>query len=378
MVTVAYPFVWHAGGGSVESGLLAAYGLSRRGAHPVVFLPYGADDIKARASRLGLEARYYTPYSLGSFEKGKLWSFLGKEWRMLAIAYHAVKALRERRCDVVHINDDSAMIPWALAARLTGAKVIWHLRSGGKGIRDVARSRLAHKIVPISEYVSTRLPGNQKLSRPLVNPVDDERYFGSAGGVAEESFCGSGSRIRLMYVGRPSWRKRPEWAIAAFCRLRMRFPDLQLSLTILGEFDHEVEQLLAPVALDAQASVEFPGRVADPERFYRRSDILIHPAFREPLGRIFLEAAAMGIPAVGMRGGGAEDVVLHGRTGYLCEEDNFEGFVSMIETLIANPEKRLRMGVQAREYAEENFTVDAYADRLVEIVGEVSDLSKAR
>jgi len=357
---------------------LAAYALSRRGAHPVVFLPDGADDIKARASRLGLEVRYYTPYSLASFEKGKLWSFLGKEWRMLAIAYHAVKALREHRCDVVHINDDAAMIPWALAARLTGAKVIWHLRSGGKGIRDVARSRLAHKIVPISEYVSKRLPGHEKLSRPLVNPVDDDRYFGGAGGVAEESSCACRSRIRLLYVGRPSLWKRPEWAIAAFCSLRKRIPDLELSLTVLGDFDHEVERLLDAIALDTQASVEFPGRVADPERFYRRADILIHPAFREPLGRIFLEAAAMGIPAVGMKGGGGEDVVLHGRTGYLCEEDDFEGFVSMIETLIANPEQRLRMGVQAREYAEENFTVDAYADRLVEIVGEVSDLSKAR
>jgi len=61
----------------------------------------------------------------------------------------------------------------------------------------------------------------------------------------------------------------------------------------------ELRRLQSEVTrLDVSAHVVFEGLVADMAAFYRRIDLLVHPALREPFGQIAVEAGAYGIPSV--------------------------------------------------------------------------------
>lgn len=74
-------------------------------------------------------------------------------------------------------------------------------------------------------------------------------------------------------------------------------------------------------------AVVFHGLVADMAGFYRRIDLLVHPALREPFGQIVIEAAAYGVPSVVTAVDGLVEVVDHGYTGLcLSPEEPVSGY----------------------------------------------------
>jgi len=71
--------------------------------------------------------------------------------------------------------------------------------------------------------------------------------------------------------------------------------------------------------------------------------------------RAVLEAAALGIPAVTSRRGALPEIVVDGETGLLTDEDP-DALAEAWARLLADPERRARMGGRARQRAEALFT----------------------
>jgi len=75
-------------------------------------------------------------------------------------------------------------------------------------------------------------------------------------------------------------------------------------------------------------------------RAYASADIFFNASITETFGNVTLEAMASGTPAVCADATGSRTLVDHGRSGYLVDYDDVEGFADCMERLISHSDLR--------------------------------------
>lgn len=95
-----------------------------------------------------------------------------------------------------------------------------------------------------------------------------------------------------------------------------------------------------------------------------QADIFVWPGYREAYGMVYLEAQERGLPVIAMDSGGVTSVVQNGETGILTAEADCSAFAGALRTLISDPARRQRMGVQARARVLAHHGPDAAMKRL--------------
>lgn len=129
-------------------------------------------------------------------------------------------------------------------------------------------------------------------------------------------------------------------------------------------------------AWKASGIVECPGYVENVADLYARGHIVVLPSYyREGLPKSLIEAAACGRPVVTTDMPGCRDAVLPGRTGLLVPARDPEALASALETLLGDRELRVRMGTQARIWAEQKFSIDSVVERHLRIYNQLLELS---
>ena len=86
-------------------------------------------------------------------------------------------------------------------------------------------------------------------------------------------------------------------------------------------------------------------------RAYASADFFVFPSTTESFGNVIQEAAASGLPAVGVAEGGVKDLIRHGETGFLAKPKNPDDFAQKMEELIQNDSLRNSMAAEAFETA---------------------------
>jgi glycosyltransferase involved in cell wall biosynthesis len=77
-------------------------------------------------------------------------------------------------------------------------------------------------------------------------------------------------------------------------------------------------------------------------------DVFASASATETQGLVFLEAMAMGLPAVGVRAGGVPEYVRHQVNGIIAEPNDPDSLAAALTALVAASELRARYGAQAR------------------------------
>ena len=80
-----------------------------------------------------------------------------------------------------------------------------------------------------------------------------------------------------------------------------------------------------------------------------------------------LEAMAYGKPVVGSRMGGIPELVVDGVTGLLFEAGNTYSLQAQMNRLMGEPELRRRLGAQARQRVESEFSLSRHNTCLMDI-----------
>ncbi len=107
--------------------------------------------------------------------------------------------------------------------------------------------------------------------------------------------------------------------------------------------------------------------VEDMPSFYNALDVFLLPSFKEPFGRVLIEAMATKIPIVASNVDGVPEVVGHGKTGYLVDSKDGEGWRQHIKRLVDNEGLRKELGEVGRQRVIDNFTLDHVTSRIVSI-----------
>jgi phosphatidylinositol alpha-1,6-mannosyltransferase len=140
----------------------------------------------------------------------------------------------------------------------------------------------------------------------------------------------------------------------------------------IGERLPKFEQLRDELRLGD--AVRFLGGVADHElpALYNAADLYVGASRRveglaEGFGISLVEASACGLAVVGGRSGGVPEAVREGETGILVDPDDPAAVAAGINALLADPERRHRLGAAGRKAVETYYNWDRVVRDLVAI-----------
>ena len=160
---------------------------------------------------------------------------------------------------------------------------------------------------------------------------------------------------RVLVVGqmRPG-KKRRNHEIAAEALARLAPGSFEALVIGDGPERRAIEPLYPP-------GTRFLGAVPHERviREMRGADVFLWPGWREPIGMVYLEAAACALPTIATSDMGVPLVVEHGRTGLLSAPDDPVTLADNLRALLADGERRATLGRQARDRAMRHHSLDS-------------------
>ena len=147
-------------------------------------------------------------------------------------------------------------------------------------------------------------------------------------------------------VGRLTAVKGQEVLIRAASELIRRGERVFLVLLGGGELRRELEELSFRLGISEQ--VRFLGWRTDVARIMAACDIFCLPSRNEGMGKVLVEAMALGKPIVASDIGGIKNIVSPGENGLLVPVGDVEAWIEAIARLCRDPERRRRMGDAGR------------------------------
>jgi len=238
-----------------------------------------------------------------------------------------------------------------------GVAAHWRRQASTAVYRD------ARTVICISERVQQILRDGMAAgvrSAVVYNGTDTELFSpGSLAHVPPEK--------EILMVGNLIESKGQELVLRALARMGIRF--LSLRCQIIGEGPDRVRLEALASELGIGPRVRFLGRqgraaVADA---LRACSVFALPSRNEGLGCVYLEAMACGKPVIACRGQGIEEIIEHGKNGWLIPVGGLEELAQGLATLLESTGVSSRMGIAARETILNGLTLSDQAQRLASI-----------
>jgi glycosyltransferase involved in cell wall biosynthesis len=134
-------------------------------------------------------------------------------------------------------------------------------------------------------------------------------------------------------------------------------------LVIVGDGEQGARVAAAVRARGLTSHVELAGSLPRPSAMARlaEADVFCLPSIYEGLPLAILEAMAAGLPVVATAVSGNPEAVEDGTTGVLVRPESADALAETLIALLADPERRRRMGEAARARVAERFSIDLVA-----------------
>ena len=109
----------------------------------------------------------------------------------------------------------------------------------------------------------------------------------------------------------------------------------------------------------------------------RLLDIQVHPSHIEGVPLALCEGLAAGLPIVASAVGGVPEILNHGKCGVLVRPGDEDAFSQAVLSLIDNPQERLRLGVAARHFVENDYSLDTAVNHVQQTYFEMMGLCES-
>jgi len=174
--------------------------------------------------------------------------------------------------------------------------------------------------------------------------------------------------LRVLYVSRLEQRKGIDIFLKVASRVLEDHP--RIIFEVVGKDSYEedpvenINYVIKKSYPELMGRINIHGKVSDADlvNFFQSADIFFVPSRYESFGIVFVEAMAFGLPVVALNVGGLTDIVESGVTGLLGSADDPIGLAVMLNELIADPKRRLAMGLASRNRYERLFENETVVD----------------
>ena len=149
----------------------------------------------------------------------------------------------------------------------------------------------------------------------------------------------------LSYVGRLTYQKDPQRLMRLCARLKEKRPELRAAVVGTGELEEETRELCRELGLER--NVQFLGFQSNPMKMIHDSRVLVLTSRWEGTPMCALEAMALGTPVVSTPSDGMRDLIDHGVSGCLGQEDS--QLEESILRILEDPEYRQTLSRNGKE-----------------------------
>lgn len=215
--------------------------------------------------------------------------------------------------------------------RAYGALRLRHVIAVSNG---VSRELQEHYRVPADRI--TVIPNG--VDHAVFHPIDAARRATLRAGLGLPA-----DRCVALFLGGDWERKGLRDAISAVATLA------DVDLVVVGA-GNEAPMREHAARVGAVAQLRFVGRSSTPHEWYQAADLLLFPSRYEAFSLVTLEAAASGLPIIAHAINGTEDLIVHGRNGFLSAT-GAEALRAHLVRLRDDHALRAAMGAAATESA---------------------------
>ena len=213
----------------------------------------------------------------------------------------------------------------------------------------------------------------------LRSGVDADRFRPDVSGTAIRHRYGLGGGPVIVSVARLVPRKGHDRMIGVLPEIAREFPTVRLLIVGAGPSRRRLERLT--VRHRVASHVVFAGAVSDAElpACFAAGHVFAMPCRSrwagldtEGLGTVFLQAAAVGRPAVAGQSGGAPEAVIDGETGIVVDARVSAAVEAGVLRLLRSPDEGRALGANAASRVHRELTWPLLAQRLECLLREAS------
>ena len=281
--------------------------------------------------------------------------------RDLYCLYLLVRLFLREKPDIIHTQTPKAGLLGMIAGWICRVPKRIHTVGGlpimtAKGLRrlilrftETITNVCAHQVLANSHkmaayMVDTKLCSRRKLyvlGKGSSNGIDTLHF-------QAESIAASSEELRLqagiptngfvfLFVGRLVKDKGVREIVAAFEQLARVHPDIWLLL--VGPTEEHLDPLPAETweAIRQHPRIKALGYHSDVRPFFKMSNLLLFPSYREGFPNVPLQAGAMKLPAIVSNINGCNEIVQDGVNGWLVEAGDTSGLQERMEDLLQHP-----------------------------------------
>jgi glycosyltransferase involved in cell wall biosynthesis len=275
--------------------------------------------------------------------------------------------------DMIHAHDWMTYPAGVAAAEITGRPLVVHVHSleqdrsgngsGNPAIVSVERMGLlrADRIIAVSHYTRNLIAKTYGIPLHKIEVVHNGVYAPKT--VAEYRRGADLKGPVVLFLGRVTLQKGPDYFVEAAARVREFIPDARFIMAGSGDLLPRVHQRVSELGLEA--AFEFPGFVRGPdvERLFSIADVYVMPSVSEPFGISALEAMSHDTPVILSRQSGVAEVLHH---ALKVDFWDVEQLASKIIAVLIYPELRESIvGMASEEVRRLHW--DAAAEKTVSV-----------
>jgi polysaccharide biosynthesis protein PelF len=207
------------------------------------------------------------------------------------------------------------------------------------------------------------MPGRRQHAIEIPSMVDLSEFDqGHRAVVRAEWGVDDGTPI-VGWVGRLDRKKRAEDFLRAAALVRERYRNARFLIiggpdAFMPEYARELRLLAAQLGLNGEA-LRFLGDRPDVPRLLTGLDAFVWLARDEGMPHVIAEAGAARLPVVATRDNGTAEQITHGETGLFVPHEAPHAVARALQTLLADPDLRYRLGSGLRCKVKREYSVAA-------------------
>ncbi len=277
--------------------------------------------------------------------------------------------LKKYSFDIVHVEFSGLGVAYQKALEQTTAKTIVSCRGTAEKVKPLSEPHRKEQLKKLFESVSsihcvsqdmanTIAPFCNDLSKIFINrPSIDTSIFKRVNPYPKQK-----ATIAILSIGRFTFQKG--YLIGLMAMHILHKNGIAFTWTIVGDGPLKEEMIYHINALCIQDKVKLIGKKNRDEilELYNSTDIFLLTSFYEGIANVCLEAMSMELPVVATKSGGMEEVIEHGKDGFLCNTYDPESIAEAVKGIFNDADQRKLMGVHARQKVMNEFTIQKQAD----------------
>jgi len=377
-----YKILWmdvvSAAGGAQHSMFEVCSALAESGITVEIAVPYGAlyDRFKAAG---------FTIYPISPIRASKKGLALFKTAAKLLKSPHSVnQIIRISKPDIVHTNSLSTFMTTTYVP--SSIPVIWHVRDIQPPPALVRPAvRRASCIITASEaidehftdMISPRHRGKLHLVR---NGINTALFEGADKAALRATHALPADKPLIGMVAHLIPWKKHDLFIESAALIKAQMPEAHFALIGQDLFNEnkryvkQLQELVAEKGLDNCFS--WISDTDQPQTIIPALDLLIHPARREPFGRIICEAMAAGVPVAAADTCGPATIIIPDKSGRLAVGGTPENFARIAVELLNNPAECARLTANALQHVRKDYSVARVAAQLIKLYDQIYQRSR--